>query len=294
MTKFILSAFVDEISPDLTEQVKTMKDLDLGYLDLRSVDGRYVNDFTDQEVDRIRRYLHLNHIKVACIGSSVGKSPIDMPFYEVLADLARVIQIGKALGTNRVRIFSPCPPVDIPSIHYDEYVDQSLRHLERFVTLAQREEVVLLLENKKQTVGDTVARCYRLIRSLSGPYFRFLWDPANFVQVGERKATDDGWDLLGREVGYVHIKDARLSDGRVVAAGEGDGQIRELLERLNAANYDGFLSLEPHLEQAGREGGLSGPENMAYAVQSLRDLMASLEIEEERNFAFMADAVRVS
>lgn len=168
MAKFVLSAFADEISPDLSEQVKTMKDLNPGYLDLRSVDGRYVNDFTDQEVDRIRGYLRRNDIKVSCIGSSVGKSPVDMPFYEVLADLARVIQMGKALGTNRVRIFSPSPPVDIPSIHYDEYLDQSIRRMERYISLAQREEAVLLLENKKQTVGDTVARCYRLIHSCRG------------------------------------------------------------------------------------------------------------------------------
>lgn len=65
----------------------------------------------------------------------------------------------------------------------------------------------------------------------------------------------------------MHIKDALLSNGRVVAAGEGDGQIRELQERLNAAKYDGFLALEPHLEQAGRKSGFSGSENMAYAVR---------------------------
>ena len=280
MAKFVLSAFADEISPDLTEQVRTLKDLNLGFLDLRSVDGKNVKDLTDQEVAYIWETLDRNGIQVACIGSPVGKSPIDGPLYEALADLVRVIGIGKRLGTNRIRIFSFYPPNISTNARYDEYVDQAIRRLERFIPLAEREGAVLLLENEKQIVGDTVARCYRLVRSLAGKHFRFLWDPANFVQVGERKVTEDAWDILGREVGYVHIKDALLADGSVVAAGEGQGQVRELLEQLNAAGYRGFLSLEPHLEQAGRDGGFSGPEKMAYAVQSLRSLMASVGIEE--------------
>jgi sugar phosphate isomerase/epimerase len=293
MAKFVLSAIADDISPDLSEQVRTLKDLNLGYIDLRSVDGKQVRDFTDKDVGRIRELLRRNDIRVSCIGSSVGHSSIDTSFYEGLAELARVIEIGKALGTHRIRIFGSCPPENIPSADYDEYLDRSLRHMERFITLAQRENVILLLENQRQTVVDTVARCYRLIRSLSGPHFRFLWDPANFVRVGEGRITEDGWDLLGSEVGYVHIRDALLADGRVVAAGEGDGQVRELLERLQAANYNGFLALEPHPDQTGLERTLSGHEEMASAVQSLRRLMASLGIEEAWDFELMAETIPV-
>lgn len=57
MAKFVLSAFADEISPDLSEQVRTLKDLHLGYLDLRSVDHKNVKDLSDQEVSDIREYI---------------------------------------------------------------------------------------------------------------------------------------------------------------------------------------------------------------------------------------------
>jgi sugar phosphate isomerase/epimerase len=78
-------------------------------------------------------------------------------------------------------------------------------------------------KNEKEIVGDTVARCYRLMCSLASDHFRFLWDPANFVQVGEGSVTDDAWDLLGKYVGYIHIKDALLGDASVVAAGQSPG-----------------------------------------------------------------------
>ncbi len=282
MSQFTLSAFADEISPDLREQVRVLKDMGLSYLDLRSVDGVNVRDLTDQQVVRIREYLRLNAIQVACIGSPVGKSAIDAPLEKALADLDRVIEIARALDTRRIRMFSFYPPETSTNAGYDAYVDQALRRLERLASLAEDKGAILLMENEKEIVGDTLGRCYRLMRALAGPHFRFLWDPANFVQVGEDRVTENGWALLGEFVGYVHIKDALLKDGQVVAAGEGDGQVGTLLQKLNAAGYRGFLALEPHLERAGKHGGFSGPEKMTYAVEALRDLMNQLGLKETR------------
>ena len=93
--------------------------------------------------------------------------------------------------------------------------------------------------------------------------------------MGEANVTEDGWPLLSPHTGYVHIKDAKL-DGPVKAAGEGDGQVAELLTRLKAKGYRGMLALEPHLTTAGHSSGFSGPEGMAYAVQKLREVMADV------------------
>jgi hypothetical protein len=57
-----------------------------------------------------------------------------------------------------------------------------------------------------------------------------------------------------------------LADGSVRPAGEGDGQVGELLTRLR----DGG----PHLAVAGPSGGSSGAGGMTRAVEALRQLMA--------------------
>jgi sugar phosphate isomerase/epimerase len=132
------------------------------------------------------------------------------------------------------------------------------------------------LENEKDIVGDTLARCHALVSGVDSPHLRFLWDPANFVQVGEERVTERGWPMLGEYVEYVHIKDSRLSDGSVCAAGEGDGQVRELLSELKASGYQGVLALEPHLALAGHSTGFSGTSGMTYAVEALRQLMAEV------------------
>jgi sugar phosphate isomerase/epimerase len=74
----------------------------------------------------------------------------------------------------------------------------------------------------------------------------------------------------------VHIKDALMSEKRVVPAGQGDGQVRELLVALRQRGFDGFLSLEPHLASGGPFSGFSGPELFGVAVDALRKLLSEI------------------
>jgi sugar phosphate isomerase/epimerase len=92
--------------------------------------------------------------------------------------------------------------------------------------------------------------------------------------------VERGWPMVGDTIGYVHIKDAVLSDGHVVPAGEGDGQLPELLTHLIAADYQGFLALEPHLKTAGHSTGHSGADGMTIAVNALRKVMAVVDAIE--------------
>jgi sugar phosphate isomerase/epimerase len=274
MATFTLSAFGDEISPDLEEQLTHLNTLNVHYLDLRGAWGTNVLKMTGEEVNRVKQLCADHGIQVACIGSPLGKSPLVAPIEDELANLDRIIEIGDALGCRRVRIFSFYPPDTSTNAHYDQHLDAAIERLARLAERAQAADVVLLHENEKEIVGDTLARCQALIAGVDSPHLRFLWDSANFVQVGEARVVERGWPMLGDTTAYVHIKDAKLSDGSVCPAGEGDGQIRELLQNLVAQDYQGFLSLEPHLKVAGRSGGFSGAEYMTVAVEALRKVMA--------------------
>jgi sugar phosphate isomerase/epimerase len=84
--------------------------------------------------------------------------------------------------------------------------------------------------------------------------------------------------LLKPYIGYFHIKDAIMGEGKVVPAGQGDGQVRELMAAAKETGYDGFLSLEPHLKVAGHSTGYTGPELFATAVNALRGILDDLDI----------------
>lgn len=271
---FALSAFGDEIAKDLSDQLILLEELEIHHLDLRSAWGKGLLEMTDADVTRVRETCAAHGVDVACLGSPVGKSPIEGPIEDELSNLTRICEIGRALGCRRIRMFSFYPPDSETKVDVDRYLNTAVSRVAQLVELAEKEDALLLLENEKKLVGDTIHRCHVLLSRLDSPHLRFLWDPANFVQVEGARSTERGWPLVGGYVSYVHVKDANSRDGSICVAGEGDGQIGALLTRLREEGYRGFLSLEPHLVAAGLSGGFSGAGEMTRAVEALRSVMA--------------------
>ena len=277
---FTLSAFGDEIDNDLTLQLRTLRDLHVGGLELRGAWGTNVLKMNDEQAATVRRLCDEYGIKVCCLGSPIGKTPILDPIEKEEANLKRLFEIGRAVGTHRIRIFSFYPPDTSTNAGYDAYVPQSIERLARLTELAAKEDFLLLLENEKDIVTDTPERCHAVLEKVNSPCLRFAWDPANFVQVGVDGPMTRGWNLLKSYIAYVHVKDALLADGSVRPAGGGDGQVQELLVGLRAMGYQGVLALEPHLTIAGHSSGFSGVEGMTIAVRALRKLMAETGCQE--------------
>ncbi len=279
----MIGAFGDEIADDLETQLQVLNELKIPCLELRAAWGVNVLNLSDEQVARVRALCEEHGVTVSALGSPIGKSPIEAPIETEVKNLQRVIEIGRQLGTANIRIFSFHPPGDSATVDYDSYLDSAIDRIGRLVAVAEEEDVTLLLENEKGIVGDTLDRCVKLVEALESEHLVFLWDPANFVQVGEARLTKRGWPLLRDRVGYVHIKDCTL-DGTVKAAGEGDGQVPELLTELVRCGYKGMLALEPHLAMAGHSSGFSGPDGMAYAVETLRMVMRDVGAEEVSGF----------
>ena len=273
---FTVSAFGDEIADDLNEQLDVLRRLAIRYLELRSAWGTNVVQLEDAQVAAIARVCQHYGVGVSCLCSPVGKSSITEPIETELANLQRLVDIARALGTSAIRVFSFYPPDGA-----DAWLERSIARLARLAEIAETAGLRLLLENDKHLVGDTPERCAALLRGVNSPALRFVWDPANFVQVGVAQPTDRGWPLLADYVAHVQIKDAHLVDGRVTPAGQADGQVPELVAHLREVGYQGFLALEPHLVIAGHSGGFSGPEGMATAAEALRGILSAAHAPED-------------
>lgn len=271
--QFTISAFGDEIAVKLHDQLSVLSDLKIGYLELRTVWGKNVLDLDDEEAKKVAELCAGAGVAVSAIGSPLGKSPIDDPMTDERRKLDRIMRTAEIVGTRRLRVFSYYPPDTSSNARYDDYVEVAAERLANLADHAAPYGYQLLLENEKEIVGDTIDRCAAILRLSQRPNITFVWDPANFVQVGESRVTERGLPVLGSQIGYVHIKDAFLADASVCAAGEGDGQVPELLVSLRERGYQGFLALEPHLALAGHSSGFSGPQGMAYAVEALRRVM---------------------
>ena len=264
-----LSGFGDEIAPDLDAQLDTLAREAIAHLELRGVWGKNVLRLSDDELDRVATALDGRGVKVSAIASPIGKVGIGEEFGPHLAEFRRALGVARQLGAPSVRVFSfYIPEGDDPGRYREEVVER----LGRLVREAEGTGVALLHENEKGIYGDTPARCHDLLAGIDSPVLRAVWDPANFVQCGVRPHAD-GFALLRPYIAYVHVKDARLGSGRVVPAGQGDGEWRETLASLRAAGFDGFFSLEPHLLAAGPFSGFSGPDLFREAARAFKDLL---------------------
>jgi 3-dehydroshikimate dehydratase len=271
-----LSAFADEISPDLDEQVATLRREGIHYLDLRGMWNINVLDLSDAQIGQIKQALDTGGIKVAAIGSPLGKTAIDSRFEETMQKLERAIEVAQAFGTSFIRIFSFYPPAYPHGISAQtgENRDEVMRRLRAMIERASSANVTLLHENEKDIYGDTIERCVDLMQSCANEHFKAILDPANFIQCAQIPYPD-AYDALRPWLAYMHVKDA-LPDGKVVAAGEGAGRWPDLLQRLHAGGYDGFFSLEPHLAAAGQFQGFSGPDLFGKASQALQGMLQDM------------------
>lgn len=272
-----LSAFADEISPNLNEQVEFLQSENIHFIDLRSVWKVNVLDFSEQQIAEIKRTLSAADIQVAAIGSPIGKVPIDSSFTEHLQRFERAIAVAKAFDSKYIRIFSFYPPVqeEAGSSNPAAYRDEVISHLKEMTKRARAAGVYLIHENEKDIYGDTIERNVDLLKSINDPHFRSVLDPANYLQC-DQTPYPDAYEATLPWLEYVHVKDVRL-DRSMAVAGEGAANWPATLQRLRRDGYDGFLALEPHLVKAEQYQGFSGPELFRQASHALKTLLRDMD-----------------
>ncbi len=239
-----LSGFGDEISPDLNEQLRVLDSLSIRHLELRGVNNQGVLELSEEEIKGIRKTLGEKDFKVSCIASPIGKIKITDDFNSHLKGFKRAIELAHYFATPYIRVFSYYPPEGGDIL---EHRDEVMERIKRKTEIAEKEKVVLLHENEADIYGEKPKDCLDILKTVNSANLRCLFDPANFVCAGVRP-YQDAYPLLKEYTTYLHIKDAKHSANEtlITPAGEGDGEIKEILLALKKSDYKGFLSLEPH------------------------------------------------
>ena len=262
-----LAGFADEISPKLDEQIAVCKQNGLTYFELRGAYDKNVLDFDKALRDEIKTKLAAAGLSVVSIGSPIGKVKVDEPWaghferFKIAADAAEFFD------APFIRVFSYYPPEGGDIL---KHRDEVMRRFEAKLGYIKNRKVVLIHENEKHIYGEKVAQCVDLMKKFESPQLRSAFDFANFIQAGEDPSKN--WPLLKPYTVHIHIKDAKMADGKVVPAGEGDGHIPEILVDAWKSGYRGMLSLEPHLSAGGKFSGFSGPKLFTTAVDALKKI----------------------
>ena len=278
MANFVFSAFADEAGSSLDEQIAALVANGIRYIEPRNIGGKSIIDFTDEELVEIRERLAANGIKVGSVGSPIGKYPITDDFDSYLPKVKRTVEIAKILGTKYVRMFSFFVKQD----ELAQYRDEVIRRLKAMVSIAEAEGVVLCHENESAIYGQMPGEVKDLLTSVEG--LGGIFDAANYRM--NDADTMEGIEATLINFKYLHIKDAIYDAQAIVPAGEGEGRIAEIIDRVNE-HTDAlvYLTLEPHLhifdaykdidehELKGKYSFNSNREAFDFAVNALAQLL---------------------
>lgn len=284
MSKFIISAFADEIDTDLVTQMDVLEQHGIKHIEMRGVNGKNLVQHSLDEVKEIKRQLDNRGFKISAIGSPIGKIKITDDFQPHLDLFKHTLEIAKILETKYIRMFSFFMPEDE---NPELYRGEVMKRCYEFIKAAEGFDIVLLHENEKDIYGDTAERCLDLLKTMNCDYMKAIFDPANFVQCNV-ETYPHAYNLLKDYVVYLHIKDATASDKHVVPSGYGDGKVKKILQDLYNNGFVGFLSLEPHLgsfhgfaelEPNSKINDLpeGGPKQFAIAAHALKKIIAEIE-----------------
>lgn len=270
-----LSGFGDEIDDDPAVQIAVLQALGASYIEVRSAWGTNIVDLSDDQLAALAGLLKEKGMQVSAIASPIGKVDVSLPVEHEVERLRRAANAAKVLGAKYIRIFSFYYGESVP---VDSIRDAVIERMRALAAVAEEEGVVLLHENEKAIFGDVPDRVLDIIESVNSPALKVAWDAANFVQVGV-KPFDEAYAKLRPHLEYLQVKDALFSNGHVVPAGEGDGDLLRTVEALKADGFTGFASLEPHLAGAHGLGGFSGPTAFGIAARAFAKVTAEAGVQ---------------
>ena len=170
-----------------------------------------------------------------------------------LADAKSGVEVADRLGVRTLRVFSGNAK---PGYAFEDGLAWIVEGLAALAAYAERYKVTLALENHGLMAGRS-DQVRQVIDAVGSPALRANIDTGNFLLVGQNP-TDAARDLAPLAA-LVHLKDFRRArpdetahiykalDGTPftgAVVGQGQVDLPAIVALLDAAGYDGWLSLE--------------------------------------------------
>ncbi len=284
----IFSGIADEAGSDIASQIRAHQQLGWNHIELRLVDGKNVaSAVSDAEFEIIRGELAQRNMQVTGFASAIGNwsRHINDDFNIDLNELKTAVKRMQQLKVKYIRTMS----WKGNGVAENEWRDEAIRRCRELVKIAEDAGIVLLHENCEGWGGLSAQHMIDLKTAVDSPAFKLLYDLGNTISHGYDPR--EFFKIIRGHFDYIHIKDAKLNPagGRskdYAYCGEGDAMLKDILGViLNEDNYDGIISIEPHVAAIVHlDGGNAevSPEEKFSSYVKYGEMLETL-IEEVRN-----------
>lgn len=281
MVNFIVSAFTDESSSMLDEQLMALNKHKVSHIELRTIDNKDVTTLSNEEIRIVSRKLEFDEVDVSAVCSQIGRVNINDNFDWQLEQFKRTVEIANILSTTRIRISGFFIP---EHEDYSNFHNKVIDQLGVLAEYAKSQGVYAFLENENGSYANTSERICCIHKELKD-YLKFLFNPANTVGLGE-----DCYDFylnVSHFIDYFYMKDA-LNDKTIVPVGNGVCNIDKILSHFHN-NYSDkssvVLTLQPGLYIA-NDGLDYHYENKIVAFDTAMNALKSTLLKE--GFSYIA------
>ncbi len=243
----------DEVSQDLPDVVRMVKEFKLPGIELRSMFGRAFKDLTPADVAQVKQTAKDEGWKVYGCSSPVFKCEFDdgAAIQAHVEQFKRSVAVANELGCDLVRVFTF---LRRPAGENIPLLPRVAEHLQKLRTIAADARVRIGIENEHSCIVGTAVEAAALFPHLPQAEFGLVWDPCNVLYVpGAPENATEGFARVRPRIFHIHAKDARRVTPKpgglsAVAAPVGLGDVgwRPHFEEIIRSDYQGMISLETH------------------------------------------------
>ena len=268
-----LTGFADEAATDLAGQIRATRELGWKRIESRNIDGVNIHNLTDAAFDTAVGQIDEAGIEINCFGSAIANWAKDVrkPFDTDLAEARRAIPRMQRLGTKLIRIMSYPPFHDRPL--NDQMEERRFSRLRTLTAMFLDAGIQPVHENCMNYGGLGWQMTMRMLEAVPG--LKLVFDTGNPIHTFDRTRPapypiQSSWEFyrqVREHVVYVHIKDGIRKDGKVqwTFCGEGWGDVERICADLHARNYQGGISIEPHLAVVAHDSSVKSTDEQRYS-----------------------------
>lgn len=263
-----LSIVTDEISADPETAIELAKEWGIDAVELRGFGDDRVPNLSPYQKARLKELLEKYEVSLVAISPGLFKCAFrqdrrrfplrtfDGALYAAwMAEqdtcrrhlqelLPRSVDYAREMGVSRIITFG----FDRGGAPAGRAPDAVIEMLREGAEIAGAAGIELLIEVEAGFWADTGARTAAIAQAVNHPALGINWDPGNAYEAGDWPFPN-GYEAVRPYVRHVHFKDVcRLDDGSHRYAVNGDIDWEGQIAALRADGYDGYISVETHME----------------------------------------------